>query len=129
MKTLRVLILTTFALALTLAAARTAAAQGKAPDLLTPNQVKELTASAATPADHLKLSRHYAALAAQYDAEAVDHAAIANVERTLPNPAETKRPGSPGTALHCDRLADNLRLAAKEARAVAAAHAEMAKTK
>jgi len=75
----------------------------------------------------VKLSKHYAALAAQYESQAADHAAIADVERKGPNATESKRPGAPGTALHCDRLADGLRTAAKEARAVAADHEAMAK--
>ncbi len=40
---------------------------GKSPDLLTATQVRELVASAKTPADHTKLSKHFAALAAKYD--------------------------------------------------------------
>jgi hypothetical protein len=116
------------AVTLTLAAPVAAQAKNKSSDLLTPGQVKELTASAKTPADHLKLARHYTALAAKYDAESAEHAAIADIERKSSNASESKRPGAPGTALHCDRLADNLRVAATEARAMAADHEAMAKS-
>jgi hypothetical protein len=75
----------------------------------------------------MKLSKHYLAIAAQYEAQAADHAAEAGVYRKGPNPSESKRPGAPDTALHCDRLAENLLAAAKEARAIAADHEAMAK--
>jgi len=47
--------------------------------------------------------------------------------RARPTVAETKRPAGPDTAAHCEFLADNLHKAANEARALSAAHAEMAK--
>ena len=40
-----------------------------------------------------------------------------------------RRPGAPDTAIHCDRLAAYARDAAKEARALSAAHEEMASGK
>jgi hypothetical protein len=128
MKFHRLVTVAAFALALIMSFGGPAAAQGKSSDLLTNDQVKNLTANAKTPADHVKLSKHYLALAAKYDAESAAHAAMATIERTQPTPAETKRPGSPGTALHCDRLSDSLRMAASEARAIAADHEQMAKS-
>jgi hypothetical protein len=127
MKSLRLFTVAAFVLALVMSFGGSAAAQSKSSDLLTNDQVKTLTANARTPADHITLSKHYLALAAKYDAESAEHAAVAKIERTQPNPAESKRPGSPGTALHCDRLSDSLRIAATEARAVAAEHEQMAK--
>ena len=95
-------------------------------DLLTPAELKALIASAKTSADHLKLQKHYLALAAKYDAEASDHAAEAAAYRKNPTFMESKNPVAPGTAAHCDRLADRAREAAKEARDLASAHEHMA---
>ena len=75
----------------------------------------------------MKLARHYTALAARYDAEAADHMAEATAYRSGPNAAESKRPGSPGTAAHCDRFADAARKAAAAARDLARDHEQMAK--
>jgi hypothetical protein len=44
---------------------------------LKPNEVKALVASAKTPADHMKLARHYTAMAAKHEAEAQEHEALA----------------------------------------------------
>lgn len=102
---------------------------GTSTDLLTATQVRELVGSAKTPADHTKLSKHFAALAAKYDADAADHVALGAVYRKTPSASETKRPGAPDTAAHCDRLAEHARANAKEARDLAAAHAQMATAK
>jgi deoxycytidylate deaminase len=97
-------------------------------DLLVAADVKALVGSAASPADHLKLSRHYAALAARFKADATTHEELSKALRAGPNPSETKRPGAPDTAAHCDRLASLARQAAEEARQLAAAHEQMAGT-
>jgi hypothetical protein len=91
-------------------------------DLLSTDQLRELVASAATPADHQKLSRHYRALATKYEADATTHKALAGSYRKQPTSSETKRPGSPDTAAHCERLATLAADAAKEAKALASAH-------
>ena len=98
-------------------------------DLLTTKQVQELVATAKTPADHMKLTRHFKALAAKYDAEAKDHAVVAAAYRKAPNASESKRPGAPDTALHCDRLGELARNAAKQAREIATEHQQMADAK
>jgi len=41
-----------------------------------------------------------------YQDEAAHHRAEARMRRASPNASESKRPGSPDTALHCERLAD-----------------------
>lgn len=46
--------------------------------------------------------------------EAARHRAEAAALRAAPNASESKRPGSPGTALHCDRMADKLEKAERE---------------
>ena len=107
-----------------LAAAQSGA--GKNPELLTPKQVRELVANATTPADHLKLSRHFSALAEKYEADATEHRELAAAYRKAPTASETKRPGGPDTATHCDRFAALAADAAKEARSLAAAHEGMA---
>lgn len=102
---------------------------GKSADLLTAKQVKELVSSANTPADHTKLSKHLSALAAKYEADAAEHVALSAVYRKTPSASETKPPGTPDTAAHCDRFAESTRSAATEARDLAAAHAHMATAK
>jgi hypothetical protein len=106
----------------TLATAQTA-------DLLTSKQARDLVIRANTPDDHMKLSRHFTALAAKYDADAADHRDLAAAYRKAPTASETKRPGAPDTAAHCERFAQSTALAAKEARALAAAHERMATKK
>jgi hypothetical protein len=104
-----------------------AVAQGNAGDLLGSKEVRDLIANAKTPVQHRKLAKHFAAVAARYDADAVDHVAEAKAYRSAPNAAESKRPGSPDTAVHCDRLADAARNAATAARELARDHEQMAK--
>jgi hypothetical protein len=103
-----------------------AAQQSKSSDLLTNKQVKELIATAKTPADHVKLQKHYLAVAAKYEADAADHAADAQAYRKNPSFMDSKNPIGPGTAAHCERFAELDRQAAKEARDLASAHEHMA---
>lgn len=114
-----------FMIAVSVAGAQSA----KSSDLLSGKQVQQLVANAKTPADHLKLQKHFLALAAKYEADAADHEALAPVYRKNPGPSESKRPGSPDTAVHCDRFAQSARDAAKEARELASAHEHMAAAK
>ena len=117
-------------IALAVSAGAAIAAQArKSTDLLTSKQVKELVATATTPADHLKLSKHFTALAAKYEAQANEHAAEAQAYRKNPTFMESKNPSGPGTAAHCDRFAELTRQAAKEARELASAHEHMAVAK
>ena len=104
----------------------TAAEQQKA--MLSNKQVKALVANAKSPADHLKLARHYAAVAEKHEAEANEHLALAAEYRKAPRPSETKRPMSPDTAAHCEYYAQHCRKAAQEMRAMAKMHEELAKT-
>jgi len=46
-------------------------------------------------------------------AEAARHRAESRALRAAPNASESKRPGSPGTAVHCDRIADRIEKAGK----------------
>ena len=121
--------LAVFAAALLTLTTSAGVAAGQSTDLLTSKQVRDLVATAATPDDHMKLSRHFTALAATYDAEAADHRELAAAYRKAPTASETKRPGAPDTASHCERFAQSTASAAKEARAMAAAHERMATRK
>ena len=116
-------------LGLALSVAVSAAQVPKSSDPLTSAQVTELIAHAKIPADHVKLQKHFLALAAKYDADAKEHAAEAVAYRKNPSFADTKSPVGPGTAAHCDRFAELDREAAKEARELASAHEHMAASK
>jgi hypothetical protein len=111
---------------LALSIAVSAAPASKSSDLLTPTQVRELIATAKTPADHVKLQNHFLAVAAKYDVDATEHAAEAQAYRQNPSFMDSKHPDNPGTATHCDRFAELDREAAKEARELASAHEQMA---
>lgn len=116
-----------FVAAVTMAAAPTTTSAGQgAADLLPSRDAQELAAAAATPAQHQRLARHYRALASQYEVDAASHTALAARYRKQPTASETKRPGSPDTAAHCDRFAKLAASAAKEARALASAHDQAA---
>jgi hypothetical protein len=54
-----------------------------------------------------------AAVPPAFMTEAARHRAEAATLRAAPNASESKRPGSPGTAAHCDRIADRLEKAAR----------------
>lgn len=101
-------------------------ASGQPTDLLTSRQARDLVVAAKTPDDHMKLSRHFTALAAKYDADATEHRELAAAYRKAPTASETKRPGAPDTAAHCERFARAAADAAREARALATVHERMA---
>lgn len=90
-------------------------------------QVMALVEKANTPADHLKLADYYRVRAEQLQAEAAEHAEMANTYRARPTASEVKRPGATDTVGHCQTLSENLANAAKEAQTLSEAHAEMAK--
>ncbi len=92
------------------------------PDLLPPKQAQELIASAKTPADHTRLSKHFAAEAARYKADADSHAAMAAGYR-----GANRRGFLEAQAVHCDRLVREIREAATAARDLAAYHEQEAK--
>lgn len=94
---------------------------------LSKKEVRTLIEKASTPADHNKLAQYYRVQADKFEAEATEHADMAKMYRARPGVSEMKRPMSPDTASHCETLAENLHKAATEARALSAAHAEMAK--
>jgi hypothetical protein len=103
--------------------------QSQSSDLLTNKQAQELAMTAKTPAEHATLQKHFLALAAKYDAEAADHAGLAEAYR---KGVESGR-RYPGTASwkakHCDRLSGSLKDAAKDAREIAAEHGKITAAK
>jgi hypothetical protein len=115
-----------FAAAILALAASASVASGQPTDLLTSRQARDLVVAARTPDDHMKLSRHFTALAAKYDADATEHRELAAAYRKAPTASETKRPGTPDTAAHCERFAKAAADAAREARALATEHERMA---
>jgi glutamate/tyrosine decarboxylase-like PLP-dependent enzyme len=94
---------------------------------LSKEEVRSLVQKANTPAEHNKLAQYYGQKADQLEAEANEHAQMAKLYKARPNAAVMKHPMSPDTPSHCENLAANLHKAAVEARALSAAHAEMAK--
>jgi hypothetical protein len=105
----------------------TTASAAKPAGELSKKELKELLAKSSTKQDHLRLARHYEAKAKQYESESAEHAEMAKMYRAQPTASETKRPGAADTAAHCRSLAESLGNAAKEAKALAASHQEMAK--
>jgi hypothetical protein len=99
-------------------------AWSQAPDAtpLAADVVAELVAAPDLAANRARLSAHFLAVAADYDGYAREHRAMAKAYRRTPSGSDSKRPGAPDTAVHCDRLADNAAGAASEARALAAAY-------
>jgi hypothetical protein len=104
-----------------------ASAQSSSEGRLSKKEVRALLASASTPADHEKLSRHFEAKAADLEADAVEHEELAVVYRTPP-------PSTKGVApvrwdQHCKSLATSLRKSAADARKLADDHKKMAREK
>lgn len=114
-----------FGLLVTLASGTATAVEPKG--AMKPKEVKALVANATTPADHMKLARHFSAMAAKHEAEAVEHEALVIEYTRKPTVSSSKRPMAPDTAEHCKYFAEHCRNAAKEMRAMAAAHEAMAK--
>jgi hypothetical protein len=83
--------------------------------LVTASNLTEMIKNAKTPAEH-------EAIAAFYDKEAAANEEMAKIHRDDANIY-----AKPGMTLHCNNLARDFRRAAKEDKALAAAHREMAK--
>lgn len=84
-------------------------------------ELADLAANASSAADHRKLEQYFLALANRHDRDAANHLAYAKSWR-----ATTKVSNAQTIAAHCDRLASQFRDTAKEARAAAAMHNDMA---
>jgi hypothetical protein len=103
------------------AIATVAAAQVTSPPVLNSLEVKRLVASS-TPADDVKLSAHFAALADRYEADASEHTAMARSVAGSRNQALAS-----STQAHCDRLATGDRDAAVTLRRLASFYADRGK--
>ena len=90
-------------------------------------ELKKLTRTHDTAADHQKLARHYEAVAAEHEADATEHEALAAEYARQPSGTAIKHPMSPQTIEHCKFYAQHCRNIAKEARGLAAEHAALAK--
>ena len=101
------------------------AAESKA--MLKPKEVKALVANAKTPADHMKLARHFAAMAEKHEAEAKEHEALAEVYSHR-SAARTADPLGTNNEQHCKDYAEHCRRAAADMRAMAEVHEKMAKS-
>jgi hypothetical protein len=98
-----------------------------AAERLSNKELKALVASAKSPEDHLKLARHYRAVAEEHEAAAAEHEALADEYAKHPprGPAAKQHLG-PKSAAHCKYFAEHCRKAAEQMRELAAAHEEMA---
>lgn len=96
---------------------------------LTKKEVKALVASAKTTGEHMKLVEYFNQKADRLEAESTEHEKLAEQYRNDPTSqaTATKHPMSGRTAAHCEYFAKSTREAAKAARALAAAHEQMAK--
>lgn len=91
-------------------------------------EVKELIGKASTPEDHHRLAQYFTQKADNMEAEAVEHAELAQEYTKHANGLhEMKHPMSGGTAAHCKYFVTAARKAAAEDRALATAHENMAK--
>ncbi len=97
---------------------------GAADKPLTKSEVKNLIAHAEKKADHERIAQYFDAEAAKYEAEAKDHADLAQVYRKAGAPSAK---AASQTFDHCDSFAKSLEQAAENARQLAADHRNMAK--
>jgi len=88
---------------------------------LTASEVRGAVAAARTAADHFTLEEYFRVQAAHRSADADEHAIMANRLRV-----SGQRRGSEFAAMHCERLANDARKAAADARAAAALQHQLA---
>lgn len=93
---------------------------GKAAPAPTEARMHELAMSARTPADHRALEEYYLTVASKNEAAAAEHGKMAQSYRAAP------RRGTADPAVHCDRMIKLSQDAAKEARAAAMQHRQLA---
>ena len=123
----RTLRLAVFTVAAAMLATVASVPAGAADKPLTKAELKGLISSAETKAEHARIAQYFEAEAAKYEAEAKDHAELAQLyQRNTPQNV-TKYPGSMQTFNHCDALSKSLQQAAENARQMAADHRGMEK--
>ena len=99
------------------------ACEGTGPKQLTKGAVKKLAVGARTPGDHLTVARFYRAEADRHDAMAAGYGLAAANLRHVP---VAKNLAAPGAASRYEFVAKGFRDAARDDRAVAATHEQMA---
>lgn len=92
-----------------------------APTVMSDAQLRQLITNARTPGDHGKLVEYFTSLVTKYSQDADSHAAMAVGYRG------NTRSGMISAVAHCDRLVQQARNAAAEAKALAAEHQALAK--
>jgi hypothetical protein len=95
---------------------------GAASIQLSKGEVKEIADSATTPADHQKLAAYFNSEADRFEADAIEHEALANAHRIKTDAIAQKHPMSGNTAGHCDYFAKTARAKATADRDRAAQH-------
>ena len=123
----RTLRLAVFAVATAMLTAVVSVPAGAADKTLSKSELKGLISSAETKAEHARIARYFEAEAAKYEAEAKDHAELAQLYQRNTPTTPTKYPGSMQTFNHCDALSKSLEQAAENARQMAADHRGMEK--
>lgn len=94
---------------------------------LSAQEVKDRITNPKTKADHEFAADYYDQQAGSYEFGAKLHSELAAFYQRHPERALSKRPGSPGTYEHCDKLSKELQMAAEDARGLAAEQRELAK--
>lgn len=122
----RTLRLAVFAVATAMLTAVVSVPAGAKDKQLSKSELKHLIATAETKADHERIAQYFDAEAAKYEAEAKEHAELAQSYRAAGTPS-AKYPGGMQTFNHCDSLSKSLQKAAEDARQLAAEHREMEK--
>src|SRR5262245_44984488 len=102
-----------------------AVASGAKATSLSKNEPRTLIATEQTQAVHERIAQYFDAETAKYEADAKDHADLAQFyqQHTAMSP---KYPGGQQSFQHCDALSKSLAQAAENARQLAAEHREMA---
>lgn len=95
--------------------------------IISKKELKTLLTTAKTPADHQKIAAYYRHEAQRLRQSAKEHQEWAEIYAKAPAGAESKHPEMTNGAPHCEKWADLEEQEAKEADALAAAHADMAK--
>ena len=108
---------------LPLAATQQAAAQST--NQLTHKELRELMMTAKTKADHQKIANHYKAEADHLLAEAKEHEEMADLYQKNPPLLSAKNPLAIGEK-HCRGIAERLRQAAVQTRALSVMHDQVA---
>ena len=101
------------------------AAQQKAPEKLTKQQLLSLIATAKTPAEHRRIAEYYHAKAQDYLAQAKEHEEMAEAYKK--NPMTSSSKFATGTVNHCEYFYQSFKDMAAKMQELADMHEKMAK--